>query len=73
MLKQIKRWFVSVVLLIAAPVFGEDLQSLQIHGYGAWEYGRTDENHYLGGSEKGEYHHVDFALNMTARPSATTG
>jgi hypothetical protein len=40
---------------------------LQLHGYGSWNYGYTDNNnHFVAAGEDGEYDHTQFALNLNA-------
>ncbi len=44
-------------------------EQIQIHGFGSWAYGKTDnENSYLVGNEDGKYDYLDFALNISATP-----
>jgi hypothetical protein len=45
------------------------LNQVAIHGYGAWSYGRTENgspNMFLFGHDRGDYSHVEFALNLSA-------
>lgn len=55
-------------LAMAAPASAQQ-DDVQINGYGQWAYGRTNENHYLGGSEHGDYEHFNFSLSAVGTPS----
>lgn len=47
-----------------------DIGGVQIHGFGGWAYGVTDnENRYLIGSKDGNYDAVNFSMNLSANPS----
>jgi hypothetical protein len=60
---------VVVTLFFMGYTYGESLlDKVDIHGFGNWAYGRTDENTYLIGSESGEYDNILFALNISANP-----
>lgn len=45
------------------------LDNVAVHGYGGWSYGRTTANdnlnHFLFGHQRGDYSHVEFALNLS--------
>lgn len=56
-----------LVLLLAVPAGASD--AVSIHGFGTWAYGATDNgNHYLNGSDGGDYDHAQFSLSVTAEP-----
>ena len=44
------------------------LDNVAVHGYGGWSYGRTSENTntnwFLFGHQRGDYSHVEYALNV---------
>ena len=44
------------------------LENIAVHGYGGWSFGRTtkndDTNWYLFGHQRGDYSHVEYALNV---------
>lgn len=62
----------SVVwLAIAIARIGEaaTVGGVQIHGFGGWAYGMTNnENNYLMGREDGNYDYVNFSMNLSANP-----
>lgn len=43
-----------------------EISKVQIHGYGGWAYGKTDENPYLVGTEEGDFEFAQFSLNLSA-------
>ncbi len=43
-------------------------KKVDIHGFGAWAYGRTDGNKYIGGTNNGSYNQSWFALNVASTP-----
>lgn len=47
----------------------ESEQSVVIHGFGGWAYGKTDVNRYLGGTPDGEYDNANLSLNVSKRAS----
>lgn len=47
----------------------ESEQSVVIHGFGGWAYGKTDVNHYLTGTPDGEYDNANLSLNVSKRAS----
>ena len=55
-------------LAMAAPASAQQ-QDVRFNGYGQWAYGRTNENHYLGGTADGDYGHFQFSLAGNARPA----
>ncbi len=58
-----------IMCVWTADAFAQIMDTVAIHGFGGWAYGKTDnENRYLGGNEDGNYDNVDFSLNITARP-----
>ncbi len=60
----------SILLFWAGAGFAQMAEQVQIHGFGSWAYGKTDnENHYLVGNEDGQYEYLDFSLNISARPN----
>jgi len=50
----------------AAQTFNFD--DVRVNGYGTWGYGRTDENHYLTGTEAGDFSHTILSLGVNAKP-----
>ena len=44
------------------------LENIAVHGYGGWSFGRTtlndNANWYLFGHQRGDYSHVEYALNI---------
>ena len=44
------------------------LENIALHGYGGWSFGRTtandNTNWYLFGHQRGDYSHVEYALNV---------
>lgn len=44
------------------------LENIAVHGYGGWSFGRTtandNANWYLFGHQRGDYSHVEYALNV---------
>jgi hypothetical protein len=67
---KVRRWGgLFLILIFSTSAFAAELGSqLQLHGFGGWQYGRTDENHYLLGSDEGHYEHAQFALTSIANP-----
>ena len=64
---------VMLVCAILSVSAGESaaatLGGVEIHGFGGWAYGKTDnENRYLTGNEDGNYDNVNFSLNISANP-----
>ena len=45
-----------------------NLEKVTVNGYGTWGYGRTDENHYLTGTEAGDFSHTILSLGVNAQP-----
>ena len=45
-----------------------DFDDVRVNGYGTWGYGRTDENHYLTGTEAGDFSHTVLSLGVNAKP-----
>jgi hypothetical protein len=54
--------FASPRLTEAAP---ESPQSLAIHGFGSWAYGKTGGNNYLAGTPDGEYRTSELSLDVS--------
>ncbi len=55
-----------VVFIAASSARAQLSNSVAIHGFGGWAYGRTDnENVYLMGNNDGNYSHLDFSLNLS--------
>ncbi len=52
------------VMIAAGESISQALGELQLHGYGAWGYGRTNGNNYLLGNKHGNYDNVSFAMVM---------
>ncbi len=50
----------------AAQSFNFD--DVRVNGYGTWGYGKTNENHYLQGTEAGDYSHTVLSLGVNAKP-----
>lgn len=53
--------------MLAVPLLGQDSGKLQVHGFGEWAFGDTDDqNRYLVASpDDGRYQNVGFGLNLT--------
>jgi hypothetical protein len=60
-----------MVLLAPAPSTAAT-DTLTIRGFGNWAYGVTDGNHYINGSDDGDYNHGDAAISFIASPAANT-
>jgi len=55
--------------LFVSSAFGApDSNPVEVHGFGFWAYGLTDNNHYLLGDASGVYDHAALALNIAANP-----
>lgn len=69
--KTLYRVLASILFLwntasVSSAQFTEDLA---LHGFGGWVYGKTDnDNQYLAGDPDGNYEHLYFSLNLTAKP-----
>ena len=60
-----------VFVMVSIPAFAADWsEKVQIHGFGSWFYGQTDNNNIFYGSEDGEYRNTHFALAIAANPMA---
>jgi hypothetical protein len=56
------------LLVLAAPLLAQDpARPIEIHGFGSWTYGRTNQNYFLDGHPEGDYRHVSVALNLSKR------
>ena len=44
---------------------------MDLHGFGGWSWGRTDDNRFLGADRDGEYTKANFALKVAAEVHAT--
>jgi hypothetical protein len=54
------------LLVPAARLPAQDAsRPVEIHGFGSWAYGRTNQNVFLSGSPEGDYRHVSMALNLS--------
>jgi hypothetical protein len=65
------RWLSLVVVLFACmpDASAQTMDTIAIHGFGGWAYGKTDnENRYLMGNEDGNYDAINFSLNISANP-----
>ena len=68
-----KRFFLPAVFILfhimvqVAPAAAMQ-DAIQVHGFGGWAYGRTDQNNYMVGTEDGSYSNSYFALNVSASP-----
>ena len=58
-----------LMVVMATPAVAQ-FGNTQIHGFGQWRYGRTDNNHYLGGDVEGDYSHYQFSLSANAQPAS---
>lgn len=43
-------------------------QKFELHGFGGWAYGATDDNQYALGTEVGNYENAQFSLHVVAFP-----
>jgi hypothetical protein len=57
---------VAVALLLGSALHAED--NIQIHGFGGWSYGKSQDLSYLGATTKGNADNASFSLNVSARP-----
>jgi Phosphate-selective porin O and P len=58
---------VLTALSFVASGFSEDLtQKIQLHGFGDWTFGDTDDNRYLAGEPGREYRHTTLGLAFDA-------
>ncbi len=62
-------WLLAAVLAAAAARAQEAVPRVDIHGFGSWAYGRTDENVYLAGLPGGNYEKTSLALTVASQPS----
>ena len=63
-------WWLCLCCGVGQLSEAADFGSVQIHGFGGWAYGVTNnENTYLMGNEDGNYDYVNFSLNLSANPS----
>lgn len=57
-------------VLLGLPASGLDLgDTVQVHGFGGWGYGKTDSHSYSIGTPEGNYQNAEFTLNLTAQPA----
>ena len=65
-------WGLAVLAGLAAQpaVAQEQPERVHLHGFGSWNYGRTDGNEYLGAEEDGSYDSASFALNAVGEVSS---
>jgi len=57
----------ALVTVSAAPAFPQIVNSIDIHGFGGWAYGKTDGFDYAIGNSDGKYDNAEFALNVSAK------
>ncbi len=62
-------WLLAAVLAPALAHAQETVPRVDVHGFGSWAYGRTDENVYLAGQPGGNYANSSFALAVASQPS----
>mgnify|MGYP001563468159 CR=1 FL=1 len=62
-------WLLAAVLAAAAARAQEAVPRVDVHGFGSWAYGRTDENVYLAGLPAGTYEETSFTLAVASQPS----
>ena len=55
-----------IMFLGAFAAHAEDL--VQVHGFGGWSYGRSQDLSFLGATTIGNADNAQFALNVTAKP-----
>jgi len=63
----------TLALLTLFPAHGfaaTTSNSLDLHGFGGWAYGKTDHLLYNVGSPDGKYDNADFALSVAAHPDS---
>lgn len=59
----------AIIFVWAANGDAQITDTVAIHGFGGWAYGKTDnENQYLVGNEEGNYDNINFSLNFSATP-----
>jgi hypothetical protein len=61
------RTLVAILLMSsAAPARAQDAdRPVQLHGFGGWVYGRTNDNVYLAGTPEGDYRLVRMAASLS--------
>lgn len=62
----------ALMMLLSWPAMSsaDMFEHLDIHGFGGWAYGRTDNlNAYMMGTEEGNYDYTNFSLNISATVS----
>ena len=57
----------ALALATAAPLLGQTMSGVAVHGFGSWAFGRTSDNVYLAGTPQGEFRFVSMALNLSTR------
>lgn len=63
-----KRNALAVLIVFFAAFAAQADELVQIHGFGGWSYGRSQDLSFLGASTKGNADNAQFALNVTAEP-----
>ena len=57
----------ALAMTLAAPAMAQEINHVEIHGFGSWSYGRSNNgNTYLQALPEGDYRGSSFALNMSA-------
>lgn len=59
--------FIWGILLVSLLCYA-DLKNVDIHMYGGWAYGKTNENNYLFGNKDGSFEFSNFSLNVSSNP-----
>ena len=57
----------ALAMTLAAPAMAQEINHLDVHGFGSWSYGHTNNgNTYLQALPEGDYRGSSFALNFSA-------
>lgn len=65
-MKSLKSLGVALCVLVGTALYADD--TIQIHGFGGWSYGKTNGLTYLGADKEGNAKNAQFALNVSAQP-----
>jgi len=59
---------VTLIVFLAAVAAQADDNLIQLHGFGGWSYGRSQNLSFLGATKAGNANNAQFALNLVAKP-----
>jgi hypothetical protein len=70
MLNKMPRWTAAalLVLSIGTTAIAQTSNTIEVHGFGGWAYGKTDGLAMSIGTKEGAYDNAQFALNVSAKP-----